>query len=125
MPGRGERAEYDHGRGRYQPQCPPGMEPAQRQPPVLPQPAQHDAGDEEAGDHEEDVDAGLAVDEAEAGVVADHQQDRDGTQPRDVAAERRRRRRGVRRGGLGDGLPRGQGIGPADRGVRHDAACGA
>ena len=49
--------------------------------------AREDAGDQEAGDDEKDVDAEVAAGEGgEAGVKEDHRNDGDGAQPVDVTA---------------------------------------
>ena len=81
------RHDHQHGR-RQDPPRPAGVEVAQRDPAGAVGLAQQQAGDQVAGDHEEDVDADeAAVEGADVGVVERHEAHGNSPQPLDVRSK--------------------------------------
>ena len=102
----GDEGGHDHEAGRReQPPCPPSPEVPQPHGARALQLTNEQRSDEEAGDHVEDVDAYVpAAEGTELGVVEEHEDHGDGTQPLDVrpkaafvSARRHARRAGSRR----------------------------
>ncbi len=83
-----EGGDDDEARGRQEPAGAPGPEAAEAETTGHTELADQQRGDEEAGEDEEHVDADVAATEgAEIGVVRQDEQDRERSQPLDVAAE--------------------------------------